>query len=94
MKINIKETFENIFYEHSIGLAILLSIFTIAIVLGLAFGVFCLQGWIFMLLWNWLAVALFGAKVLGYWMCVGIVFALNFLGRIIFGRSNNANSDE
>lgn len=87
--MKIKEMFERIFDNFSIGLAILLSIFTIVIVLGLAFGVFCLQGWIFMLLWNWLAVALFGAKVLGYWVCVGIVFALNFLGKIIFGRPKN-----
>jgi hypothetical protein len=28
----------------------------IALVLGIVFGVFCFQGWIFMLLWNWLAV--------------------------------------
>lgn len=88
--MKIKEMFERIFDNFSIGLAILLSIFTIAIILGLAFGVYCLQGWIFMLLWNWLAVSLFGAKVLGYWVCVGIVFALNFLGRIIFGRSKSA----
>lgn len=88
--MKIKEMFERIFDNFSIGLAILLSIFVIVFVLGLAFGIYCLQGWIFMLLWNWLAVALFGAKVLGYWVCVGIVFALNFLGRIIFGRSKNA----
>lgn len=54
----------------------------------LAFGIVCFEGWIFMLLYNWLAVLLFGAVPLGYWVCVGIVFALNFLGRIIFGRTS------
>lgn len=58
--------------------------------LGLVFGIYCLQGWIFLLLWNWLAVGYFSAPVLGYWVCVGIVFALHFLGRIIFGRSSGS----
>ena len=58
--------------------------------LGLVFGIYCLQGWIFLLLWNWLAVGYFSAPVLGYWVCVGIVFALNFLGKIIFGRSSSS----
>lgn len=67
-------------------LGTLVIILCIALVLGIVFGVFCFQGWIFMLLWNWLAVSLFNAPALGYWVCVGIVFALNFLGRLIFGR--------
>lgn len=59
---------------------ILLKILIVIFTFGLVFGLFCLQGWVFMLLWNMLAVNLFGAKVLGYWACVGIVF----LGKIIF----------
>ncbi len=52
-------------------------IFNLFIVLMLAVisGAFCFEGWILMLLWNWLAVELLGASVLGYWVCVGIVFA-------------------
>ena len=34
--------------------------------LGLVFGIYCLQGWIFLLLWNWLAVSLLNAPALGY----------------------------
>ena len=68
-------------------------ILCIALGLGIVFGVFCFQGWIFMLLWNWLAVSLFNAPTLGYWVCVGIVFALNFLGRLIFGR-NRVNRED
>lgn len=64
-----------------------------ALIFGIVFGVFCLQGWIFMLLWNWLAVSLFNAPALGYWVCVGITFALCFLGRLIFGRSTNKSGD-
>lgn len=69
-------------------LGTIIIILCLALVLGIVFGVFCLQGWIFMLLWNWLAVSLFNAPALGYWVCVGIVFALNFLGRLIFGRTH------
>ena len=68
-------------------MATLILIFTVVLALAIVFGVFCLEGWIFMLLWNWLAVELFGATALGYWVCVGIVFALNFIGRLLFGRS-------
>lgn len=64
----------------------LLVILCIVLALAVVFGVFCFEGWIFMLLWNWLAVSLFSAPTIGYWLCVGIVFALNFIGRLIFGR--------
>jgi len=59
----------------------------IVLALGIAFGVFCFEGWIFLLLWNWIAVGCFSAPTLGYWVCVGIVFGLNFIGRLIFGRT-------
>lgn len=52
---------------------------------GVLFGVFCLEGWLLMLLWNWLAVELFGAPILGYWLCVGIMFAVWFIRRTVFG---------
>lgn len=73
-------------------LGTLLVILCVILALGIAFGVFCLEGWIFMLLWNWLAIALFSAPYFGYWLCVGIVFALNFLGRLIFGRGRIQSS--
>lgn len=56
----------------------------VVLVLALAFGIYCLEGWILMLLWNWLAVSLLGAKALGYWVCVGICFALHFLKGLLF----------
>ena len=63
--------------------------------LGIVFGVYCLSGLIFMLLWNWLAVTLFSAPTLGYWLCVGIVFAIHWLKGLLFGkRSVKAASEE
>lgn len=71
----------------------LMFILVILLCLGLVFGIYCLQGWIFYLLWGWLAVGYLNAPFLGYWVCVGIVFALHFLGRIIFGRPASSNKD-
>ena len=68
----------------------LIGIFILAA--GLAFGIFCFEGWIFMLLWNWLAVELFSAPLLSYWICVGIVAALTFIAGLLRPRvSVNTN---
>ena len=42
--------------------------FVLALLLGLAlvFGIYCFQGWIFYLLWSWLAISYFNATFLGY----------------------------
>lgn len=71
----------------------LLIVLCLILALGLAFGVFCFEGWIFLLLWNWIAVGCFSAPTLGYWVCVGIVFGLNFIGRLIFGRTTVNSGD-
>ena len=67
----------------------LLGTLIFVLILAIAFGAFCFEGWIFMLLWNWLAVELLGASALGYWVCVGIVFALSMIGQLVFGRPKN-----
>jgi len=66
-------------------LATLTIILLVVLLAGLVFGAFCLEGWVFMLLWNWLAVEYLGAPILGFWVCVGIVVAINFVGRMLFG---------
>lgn len=88
-----KNSIDGIYETCGCLLGTIIIILCLALVLGIVFGVFCLQGWIFMLLWNWLAVSLFNAPALGYWICVGIVFALNFLGRLIFGRTRVNRED-
>ena len=82
-----KNKVENLYEACGCLLGTLILIFIVVLALAIVFGAFCFEGWIFMLLWNWLAVELFGANILGYWVCVGIVFALNFIGRLLFGRS-------
>lgn len=88
-----KNSIDGIYETCGCLLGTIIIILCLALVLGIVFGVFCLQGWIFMLLWNWLAVSLFNAPALGYWVCVGIVFALHFLGRLIFGRTRGNRED-
>lgn len=88
-----KNSIDGIYETCGCLLGTIIIILCLALVLGIVFGVFCLQGWIFMLLWNWLAVSLFNAPALGYWVCVGIVFALHFLGRLIFGRTRVNRED-
>lgn len=87
-----KDKVESLYVECGCFVATLIVIFCVALALALAFGIFCLGGWVFMLLWNWIVVSSFGAPALGYWVCVGIVFGLNFIGRIVFGRSSGTSN--
>lgn len=68
--------------------ATLIILLAVVLTLAIVFGFFCLEGWVFMLLWNWIAVGSFGATALGYWVCVGIVFGLDFIGSLLFHRSS------
>ena len=77
-------------YERGGCLAVILAVI---LALALVFGIFCFEGWIFMLLWNWLAVELFSAQTLSYWLCVGIVFALQFVGRLLFKSSRHSENN-
>ena len=52
------------------------------LVLALVFGILCFEGWLIMLLWNWVAVSLFNAPAIGYWLGVGIVVCLNLLSKV------------
>lgn len=88
-----KESIGEIYENSGCVLGTLVIILIVILALGMVFGAFCLEGWIFMLLWNWLAVQLFDVATLGYWVCVGIVFALNFLGKLIFGRTHISTDD-
>ncbi len=47
--------------------------------IGMAFGLWCLQAWLVMLLWNWVIVSLFGAPVLTFWLSFGLVWLFHLL---------------
>ena len=88
-----KEKILNLYEEGGCFVATLTLLLIVILALALAFGIFCFEGWIFMLLWNWIAVGSFGATALGYWVCVGIVFGLNFIGNLLFRRSSKVKID-
>ena len=68
------------FDEHDIGVAIALSILFIILSLGVAFGMICLWGWVFMLVWNSLLPILWAeAPTIGFWLSVGIVYIVRVL---------------
>ena len=82
-----KDKIHDLYTACGCFVATLIIILIMVLCLAILFGAFCFEGWIFLLLWNWLAVGYFSAPILGYWACVGIVFALNFIGKLIFGRN-------
>lgn len=57
--------------------------------LAWTFGLMCLQSWIMMLLWNWVAVGLFGAPVLSFW----VAFGLRWLCSLLFKSKLTVNKE-
>lgn len=66
-------------FDHSFAFGCLVAIFAIILVLGIAFGVLCFEGWILMLLWNAILVPLFSFGALEFWWAVGIILICNIL---------------
>ena len=77
-----KEKIVNAWEDYSMGVAILAIIGIVIGYLAAYFGIMCLKAWVVMLLWNWIAVGLFGAPVLGFWVAFGLrlLCALLFKG--------------
>lgn len=74
-------------------LATIIILLLVALMAGLIIGTFCLEGWVFMLLWNWVAVELFNTPILSYWVCVGVVIFITFIGRLFSGFKISAKLD-
>jgi len=52
---------------------------TILIFIALAFGVACFEGWLVMLLWNWLVPMIFNGPTISFWVAMGICFLFDLL---------------
>ena len=76
--------------ENSVIGAIILTVCLVAGCLVGYFGILCLQAWLVMLLWNWVAVGLFGAPVLGFWLA----FGLRLLCSLLFRSKTIVNKSE
>lgn len=59
----------------------------LVLVIIIALAVF--EGWIFMLLWNWLVPMFWTASpILTIWQSIGILFLINIIGKLFFGSKN------
>ena len=70
-------------FDKGTGWGILVTILLIALILALAFGVLCFEGWLVMLLWNAVIVSVFGAPTLSFWLSVGILLLCNLLFKAV-----------
>ena len=75
------------FTDNPWWIILLAIIFLIAII----FGSVCLETWVYMLLWNWIAVSLFSAPVLTFWVSFGMLALLNIIGSFFRVRINKSN---
>lgn len=79
MKETVVEKIVDAWEDYSVGVAILAIIGIVIGAIAWCFGVMCLQAWLVMLLWNWVAVSLFGAPVLSFWMAFGLRWLCSLL---------------
>lgn len=63
-------------YSHAWWENILAIIIGIVFVLGVAFGLMCLNSWLIMLLWNAILPALFGFSTITFWQTFGLYLIL------------------
>lgn len=78
-----------IWEDYPTGLAIPAIIVVMIFALAWTFGLMCLQSWIMMLLWNWVAVGLFGAPALSFW----VAFGLRWLCSLLFKSKLTVNKE-
>ena len=81
MNANVVEKIVEVWDEYTTGIAILATIGIILGVIAYAFCIMCAHALIVMFLWNWIAVGLFGAPVLGFWMAFGLYWLCSLLFR-------------
>ena len=79
MRETVFEKINDAWESYSVGVAIIAIIGIVIGALALSFGVMCFQAWLVMLLWNWVAVELFGLPVIGFWMAFGLRWLCSLL---------------
>lgn len=73
--------------DYTVGAIILVVILTLLLLVGCSL----LTGLVGYLLWNWLAVSLFGAPEVSFWTAWGICFAIGFIKNLIFPSHKTIN---
>ena len=79
----------DIWEDYTAGLAILATIAVMIFAIAWTFGLMCLQSWVVMLLWNWVAVGLFGAPAISFW----VAFGLRWLCSLLFKSKLTVNKE-
>lgn len=70
--------------EHTAGAGCLMVLLVFVLIIGLAFGLLCFEGWIVMLLWNAVVCTLWAsAPHLSFWLAVGLVLLCNILFKAV-----------
>ena len=87
---NIYDVLNDSYDDWGAVAAVFLTLFAIIFALALAFGSMCLQAWLVMLLWNWIAVELFGAPILTFW----VAFGLRWLCVLLFKTRVTVNKEK
>ena len=74
-----KNWLEDVIDDHGVAMGCLAILLAVVLVLGITFGSLCLEAWLVMLLWNWLAVEIFAFATIGFWQAFGILLICNIL---------------
>ena len=62
----------------------------VAIILGLV-ALLAIEALIVMGLWNWVIVGLFDAKVISFWLALGVVFVLDLIANFFKSKNKSEN---
>ena len=81
-----KKWLTNCFDDYGTGAGCLIGILVVILVLAIALGIICFEGWILMLLWNAVIPLLFiGAPTIKFWWAVGLILICNILFKSLSG---------
>lgn len=64
-------------------------VLAVLVVIGIMFGVFCFEGWLFMLLANWVLGLFNIAFAFTFWQAFGVVCLLSFVGGFFRGSKSS-----
>lgn len=91
-----KNSFSNLTKEHGVGYAIVVYIIAIVFVLGICFGLVCLEAWWAMSLWNAIIPQIFATVgPITFWQMLGLDVLVNLIlpGGIVSSAVKAANKD-
>ena len=90
-----KNSFKKLKNEYGLGGTIAIYAIAIVLVFGLLVGLFFLEAWVAMLLWNAILPTLFAfVGPITYWQMVGLQFLIALLAPLNWSRIANSTSTD